>query len=162
MLLYKQISGLFALLLLNACGFEPAYISSNTGESITNTFDLMAPTDRGTYQFYHNLKGQISDNPEGRYALSYSISQNTTNAAIDADGKSHRSLLKGALDYKITRKTTGKTVTKNTIFGFTSYSALASSVASDASGRDATKRLMKILSDNLVHDLMLAAAKGKI
>ncbi len=162
MLLCRQISGLFALLLLSACGFEPAYVSTNAGKSIRNNFDLMAPTDRGTYQFYHDLKGQISDNPQGKYALSYSISKNTTNAAIDADGRSHRSLLKGALDYKITSKTTGDTVTKNRIVGFTSYSALASSVASNASGRDATKRLMKILSDNLVDDLMLAAAKGEI
>ena len=162
MLLFKRISWLLALLLLSACGFKPAYTSSTTAASIRNTFDLMAPSDRGSYQFYHNLKGQISDNRLGRYTLSYSISKNTTNAAIDADGRSHRSILKGKLSYRITRKKTGETVKSNKIKGFTSYSALASSVASDASGRDATKRLMKILSDQLVDDLLLAAAKGEI
>ena len=34
--------------------------------------------------------------------------------------------------------------------------------ASDAAGRDATKRLMKILSDNLVDELMMVAAKGEM
>tara|TARA_B100001057_G_scaffold487403_1_gene570091 strand:+ start:2815 stop:3303 length:489 start_codon:yes stop_codon:yes gene_type:complete len=162
MLLFKRISTLFALLLLGACGFEPAYTSSTTAASIRDAFVLKAPTDRGSYQFYHNLKRQVSDNRLGRYVLSYSISTNTTNAAIDADGRSHRSILKGKLSYKITLKKTGEMVKSNEINVFTSYSALASSVASDASGRDATKRLMKILSDQLVDDLLLAAAKGEI
>ncbi|NCW55862.1 MAG: hypothetical protein EBV97_19155, partial [Rhodobacteraceae bacterium] len=71
-------------------------------------------------------------------------------------------VLKGSLEYRITRKINGETVKTGKVKGFTSYSALASSVASDAAGRDATKRLMKILSDNLVDELMMVAAKGEI
>ena len=162
MSLYKRIIGFWALLLLGACGFEPVYAQSTSTNSVRNNFDLLAPTDRGTYQFYHNLKGQISDNPQAQYALSYTISQSATNAATDADGKSHRGVLKGSLAYRITRKINGQTVKTGNVKGFTSYSALASSVASDAAGRDSTKRLMKILSDNLVDELMMVAAKGEM
>ena len=162
MSLYKRIIGFWALLLLGACGFEPVYAQSTSTNSVRNNFDLLAPTDRGTYQFYHNLKGQISDNPQAQYALSYTISQSATNAATDADGKSHRGVLKGSLAYRITGKINGETVKTGNVKGFTSYSALASSVASDAAGRDATIRLMKILSDNLVDELMMVAAKGEI
>ena len=162
MSLYKRIIGFWALLLLGACGFEPVYAQSTSTNSVRNNFDLSAPTDRGTYQFYHNLKGQISDNPQAQYALSYTISQSATNAATDADGKSHRGVLKGSLEYRITRKINGETVKTGKVKGFTSYSALASSVASDAAGRDATKRLMKILSDNLVDELIMVTAKGEI
>ena len=159
---YKRIIGFWALLLLGACGFEPVYAQSTSTNSVRNNFDLSAPTDRRTYQFYHNLKGQISDNPQVQYALSYTISQSATNAATDADGKSHRGVLKGSLAYRITGKINGETVKTGNVKGFTSYSALASSVASDAAGRDATIRLMKILSDNLVDELMMVAAKGEI
>ena len=162
MSLYKRIIGFWALLLLGACGFEPVYATSTSTNSVRNNFDLSAPTDRGTYQFYHNLRGQISDNPQAQYALSYTISQSATNAATDADGKSHRGVLKGSLAYRITRKINGQTVKTGNVKWLTSYSALASSVASDAAGRDATKRLMKILSDNLVDELMMVAAKGEI
>ena len=162
MSLYKRIIGFWALLLLGACGFEPVYAQSTSTNSVRNNFDLSAPTDRGTYEFHHNLKGQISDNPQAQYALSYTIFQSATNAATDADGKSHRGVLKGSLAYRITRKINGQTVKTENVKGFTSYSALASSVASDAAGRDATKRLMKILSDNLVDELMMVAAKGEI
>ena len=162
MSLYKRIIGFWALLLLGACGFEPVYAQSTSTNSVRNNFDLSAPTDRGTYQFYHNLKGQISDNPQAQYALSYTISQSATNAATDADGKSHRGVLKGSLAYRITGKINGETVKTGNVKGFTSYSALASSVASDAAGRDSTKRLMKILSDNLVDELMMVAAKGEM
>ncbi|MEK9735383.1 MAG: hypothetical protein VW297_13385 [Paracoccaceae bacterium] len=71
MSLYKRIIGFWALLLLGACGFEPVYAPSTSTNSVRNNFDLSAPTDRGTYQFYHNLKGQISDNPQAQYALSH-------------------------------------------------------------------------------------------
>ena len=162
MLLYKRIIGFWALLLLGACGFEPVYAPPTSTNSVRNNFDLSAATDRGTYQFYHNLKGQISDNPQAQYALSYTISQSATTAATDADGKSHRGVLKEPLAYRITRKINGQTVKTENVKGFTSYSALASSVASDAAGRDATKRLMKILSDNLVDELMMVAAKGEM
>ena len=162
MSLYKRIIGFWALLLLGACRFEPVYAPSASTNSVRNNFDLSAPTDRGTYEFYHNLKGQISDNPQAQYALSYTIFQSATNAATDADGKSHRGELKGSLANRITRKINGQTVKTGNVKGFTSYSALASSVASDAAGRDFTKRLMKILSDNLVDELMMVAAKGEM
>ena len=162
MSLYKRIIGFWALLLLGACGFEPVYAQSTSTNSVRNNFDLSAPTDRGTYQFYHNLKGQISDKPQAQYALSYTISQSATNAATDADGKSHRGLLKGSLACRTTRKITSETVKTGNVKGFTSYSALASSVASDAAGRVSTKRLMKILSDHLVDELMMVAAKGEM
>ncbi|MEL0285704.1 MAG: hypothetical protein VW949_04040 [Paracoccaceae bacterium] len=162
MSLYKRIIGFRALLLLGACGFKPVYATSTSTNSVRNNFDLSAPTDRGTYEFHHNLNGQISDNPQAQYALSYTIFQSATNAATDADGKSHRGVLKGSLAYRITRKINGETVKTGKVKGFTSYYALASSVASDAAGRDATKRLMKILSDNLVDELMMVAAKGEI
>ena len=93
---------------------------------------------------------------------SYTIFQTATNAATDADGKSHREVLKGSLAYRITRKINGQTVKTGNVKGFTSYSALASSVASDAAGRVSTKRLMKILSDHLVDELMMVAAKGEM
>ncbi len=162
MSLYKRIIGFWALLLLGACGFEPVYAPSTSTNSVRSNFDLSAPTDRGTYQFYLNLKGQISDNPQAQYALAYTISLSATNAATDADGKSHRGVLKEPLAYRITRKINGDTLKTRKVKGFTSYSALASSVASDAAGRDATKRLMKTLLDNLVDELMMVAAKGEI
>ena len=160
--MYKRIIGFWALLLLGACRFEPVYAPSASTNSVRNNFDLSAPTDRGTYQFYHNLKGKISDNPQAKYALAYTIFQSATNAATDADGKSHRGALMGSLAYRITRKINGQTVKTGNVKGFTSYSALASSVASDAAGRVSTKRLMKILSDHLVDELMMVAAKGEI
>ena len=162
MSLYKRIIGFWALLLLGACGFKPVYATSTSTNSVRNNFDLSAPTDRGTYEFYHNLKGQISDKPQALYALSYTIFQRATNAATYADGKSHREVLKGSLAYRITRKINGQTVKTGNVKGFTSYSALASSVASDAAGRVSTKRLMKILSDHLVDELMMVAAKGEM
>ena len=127
-----------------------------------NNFDLSAPTDRGTYQFYHNLKGQISDNPQAKYALAYTISQSATNAATDADGKSHRGALMGSLAYRITRKINGETVKTGMLKGLQAILHWPHLLQAMPLGAMHKKRLMKILSDNLVDELIMVAAKGEI
>ena len=94
--------------------------------------------------------------------MSFSPSQKVTNAAIIANGKSYRSVLEGTVDYKLIHIKTGKPVITKRINGFKSYSALASSIVSNASGRDAAKRVIQCLSNNLTKNLILTATKREI
>ena len=127
MSLCKRLIGFWELPPLGAFGFQLVHAPSTSTNLVRNKFDLSAPTDRGNYRFNHNRKGQISDKPQAQYAPSYTISQSATNAATDADGKSHRGVLKGSLACRTTRKTTSETLKTGNVKGFTSYSALASS-----------------------------------
>ena len=158
----KRITGLLAILLVVTVAFEPLHTRSRTGISTRNAFQIMAPTEQGTYQFFHDLMGWIFDSYHWKHALFLSTSQKTTNAAIAANGKSHRNILEGALEYKMTLIKAGELLIKKRNNGFKSYSALTSSIADDASRRYAAKRLMQILSDKLTDNLILTATKREI
>ena len=161
-MLCKLIAGVFAILLLGAVAFESLYTCSTIESSTLNTFQLMRPIEQGTYHFFHDFKGQISDSSQGQHALSFSPSQKINNEVIVANGKSYRSILEGVLDYKPIDIKTGKLVITKRINRSESYSALACLIMSDASGRNAAKRLMQFLPNNLTEDLILTATKGEI
>ena len=158
----KRIAGLFAILLLRAVAFETVYTRSRTESSTRNVFQLMRPIKQSACQFSHDFKGRTSNGSQGRHALSFSPSQKVTNAAIIANGKSYRSVLEGSVDYKLIHIKAGKPAITKRINGSKIYSALASSIVSDASGRDAAKRLIQYLSNNLTKNLILTAMKGVI
>ena len=158
----KRVAGLFVVLLLDAGGFKLVYISSTTITRILNIFQLIMPAEHGTSQFFHNFKELISDSPQRQHALAFSPSQRTTNTAIPANGKSRRSILEGALDYKITSVKISRPLITNRKNAYKSFSALVSSILNYTSGQDDTKRLMKFKSENLANDLNLTATKGEI
>ena len=162
MSLCKRISRNFVVLFLGIRGFESAYTSSRPERSINKSFEPTAQTDGRYYQFFHDLKGQSSNNAQERSALCDIISKNKTKAVIDAYGKSRGIRQKAAKDYKVLLKKAGETLATKRITRLTNYTASASFVASDAFGRHMTKRLMKIQSDNLEYGLMVAITKGEI
>ena len=158
----KRIAEVFAILLLSAVAFGHLYMCSTMEGSTLNAFQLMMPIEPGTYQFYHDFEGRRSDISQGQHALSFRPSQKITNEAIVANGKSYRSILEGALDYKPIDIKTGKLVLTKRINQSKSFSALARLIVSDASGRVAAKRFMQFLPNSLTNDLILTATKGEI
>ena len=127
-----------------------------------NAFQLMMPIEQRACEVFHDFKGQNSDSSQGQSALSFSPFKKTTNTAIIANGKSYKSILEGALDYKLIHIKKGKPVITKKINEFKIYSALASSIVTNASGRDAAKRLIQYLSNNPIKNLILTATKRKI
>ena len=125
--------------------------------STRNVFQLMRPIKQGACQVFQAFKGRTSNSSKGQHALSFSPSQKVTNVAIIANGKSYRSVLEGSVDYKLIHIKAGKPAITERINGSKIYSALASSIVSDASGRDAAKRLIQYLSNNLIKNLILTA-----
>ena len=158
----KRTAGLFAILLLGAVAFETVYTRSRTESSTRNAFQLMRPIEQGACQVFNDFKGRNSDSPQGQPALSFGLYKKKNNAAIIANGKSYKSILEGALDYKLFHINTGEPVIKMRNNGSKSYSASAFSIVSDAAWRDATKRLIQYIFNNLRKNLILEAKKREI
>ena len=161
-MLCNRIVGFFSILLLGAVPFKPLFTRSRMGASSRSIFQLMTLVELNTYKFFQDFKGRISDSSKRQNALSLSTSQKTTNPAIATNGKSYRSILDGALDYKLIRIKTGRLVIKKKNDRPKSYFAFASSVVNDASGQDAIKQLMQFVSENLTDELKPRVTKGGI
>ncbi len=143
-----------------SCGYQPIYGRSGSANHLEANVSIEAPSDRAGYVLYHQLNKRLKDADDGEYKLSFDISETSSRAAIGENGRAHRALLEGFATYDLSRSRDDKTVISGRVQGFTGYSTLATSVASDASSRDATQRLMTMLADKIIYELFFAADRG--
>ena len=146
-------------LLLASCGYQPIYGTSGVAYRLERNVSIVAPSDRAGYVLYHQLNKYLKDADDGEFKLLFNISKTSSRVAIDENGRAHRALLEGFATFDLRRASDNKTLVKGRVKGFTGYSTLATSVASHASSRDATQRLMTMLADKIMYELVLAADK---
>jgi LPS-assembly lipoprotein len=86
--------------------------------------------------------------------LSYSLRVSSEQVAITTDQITQRFNLIGQSPFRLTDAATGDVVVEGTAEAFSSYSALGTSVAVEAAKRDGRERLMRLLADRIMTDLI--------
>ena len=162
MLWPKQLLSIGFFLLLISCGYKPIYGPDGSAATLIGKVSIESPSNRADYLLYHQLNNHLQDSDDGFYRLSINIVEISSRAAIDENGRAHRALLQGSASYDLRRMSDQKSVINGIVQGFTGYSTQAASVASHASSRDATKRLMTMLADKIIYELVLASEKGTL
>jgi LPS-assembly lipoprotein len=148
-----------ALLALVACGFSPAYAPGGSGQMLQNAILTAEPRDKPAFDLVERIEERLgpSDNP--RYALSYTISLKPVGVAISTANAITRYNLTGAVEWELSDVTTGANLTGGKAENFTSYSATGSTVAGLAAKDDATQRLMRIMADQIVTQLLATSGQ---
>ena len=149
---------LFVLPLLAACGFQPVYGPSGTGTALQNRVVVDEPLTRESYLLTRQLEQRLGRGNDPVYSLAVSISTEEESLAIDADGDIERYNLVGRADYTLVNTQTGAIAAQGQVQNFTGYSATGTTVAQLAAERDATERLMVILADRIVTELLAKAS----
>jgi LPS-assembly lipoprotein len=153
------ILGLLVSLSLAACGFSPAYAPGGSGNALQNTILAAEPRDKPAFDFVERLEERLgpSDNPQ--YGLSYQIALKPVGVAITTDNAITRYHLTGVVTWALSDVITGAQLTGGRAESFTSYSATGSTVAGLAAEEDAAQRLMRILADQIVSQLLATSSQ---
>ncbi len=139
--------GLFAL---SGCGFAPIYGAGNgMREQITFESD---DTVAG-YRLNERLEERLGFSAAPRYVLRTSIRYNERAAAITSEGDTARLNVIGSADWVLTDIASGARVDAGKVEGFTSYSAIGSTIATQSTRDDALERLAILLADRIVSRL---------
>lgn len=149
-------SGL-ALSGLGACGFTPAYSPEGGGARLQSSIEVDAPTTRPDYLLTRHLEDRLGRSTDARYGLSYSIDLSEAPIAISANNVTTRYNVLGEITYALRDLQSGAVLTSGKVESFTSYSTSGTTVATQASEKDAQERLMVILGDQIVTRLLAAA-----
>ena len=146
-------------LALAACGFTPAYAPGAAGLALQNTILAAEPRDKPAFDLVERIEERLgpSDNP--RFALAYTIQLKPVGVAISTANAITRYNLTGAVDWALNDVTTGARLTGGRAESFTSYSATGSTVAGLAAEEDAAQRLMRILADQIVSQLLATSGQ---
>lgn len=150
---------LLAALPLAACGFAPAYGPGGAARSLLNRVRVDDPTDKDMFDLVARLEERLGRSRDPGYTLSYDINTREQGQAVAADNAITRYQLFGTVTYRLKDAAGGKVLTEGRADGFTAYSAVGTRVESEASRADARVRLMRILADHIVTQLVASSGR---
>ncbi|MFZ5963504.1 LPS assembly lipoprotein LptE [Thalassococcus sp. BH17M4-6] len=146
---------LLGALALGACGFTPVYGPQGAGQRLQGRILLDAPVTENNYRLNRRIEERLGRGGAARYALSVDIDTESDGFGTASDGTTTRFRLTGTATYTLRDTATDVVLSERKTVAFTGYSATGSNVATLASARDARERLMVILADQIVDQLLL-------
>ncbi|MFN4170382.1 MAG: LPS assembly lipoprotein LptE [Pseudorhodobacter sp.] len=144
---------------LVGCGFSPAYGPGGPGLKLQNAILADEPRDGFAFELVKRLEERLGPAQAARYGLSYDIGLKSTGVAITTANAITRYNLNGTADWVLRDLASGTRLTGGRAESFTSYSATGSTVAGLAAEGDAQRRLMRILADQIVTQLLATSGQ---
>ncbi|MCT4559206.1 MAG: hypothetical protein N4A61_14245 [Pelagimonas sp.] len=151
------VGALGGALVLAGCGFTPVYGPQGAAAGLQNAIALPRPDDKSGYLLNRRIEERLGRaGPDAPLSLSYSFKVETQGFGSRSDGSTTRHRLIGNLSY-VLRGDTGESLLNGRVTSFTGYSSAVSTVATQAAASDAEERLIVILSDMMIDEILLAA-----
>ena len=157
MLLYnrRRFGVVLAAAALAGCGFTPVYGPDGTGAALLGQLSLDQPQDRNAYLLQRRIEERLGQATAGAWRLSTQIKTDDIGLGFTKDGDITRYNINGTTDYILRRTSSSEIFRQGKIQHFTSYSATGTTVATLAAKRDAEVRLMTILADQIIDQLLI-------
>ena len=142
-------------LALAACGFEPVYAPGGSGSALFGRVEVSAPNTVTSFLLVEDLEQKLgrSATSVSEYSLDVSVRTRTVAASITSTNETNRLTINGTANYSLRTNATGQVLASGSVTDFVGYSAAGSTVSTLADERDATQRLMVILSDQIISRL---------
>lgn len=147
------LSGL-ALAALSGCGFTPAYGTGGSASALTGRVLVDAPEDRRGFDLTERLEERLGRPEQAAYALEYRIDTSSVDIGVSPTNAITRFNLLGRVDFTLRDLQTDAVLTTGEVRNFTAYSATGTTLATRTAELDARRRLMRILADQIVTQLV--------
>lgn len=147
---------LISLAALAGCGFTPIYGTGPSGQASTlrGRIDVAAPKDEEGFTLVKRLEDRLGLPEAADLGLKAQIRLREESLGFLPDGEISRFNVIGQVDWQLERLGDGAPAASGSERSFTSYSATSTTVATTFAQRDARRRLMVILADRIVTDLL--------
>jgi LPS-assembly lipoprotein len=145
------------ILALTACGFSPVYGTDGSASVLLNSVLVDEPKTRDGYLLTKHLEQRLGRANDPRFGLDVKIASYQEALNINSEGNIERYNLIGSVDYTLRDTQTGQITASGKVNSFTGYSATGTTVATQAAQQDAQKRLMVILADLIIENLIATA-----
>ncbi|SPH23846.1 hypothetical protein DEA8626_02918 [Defluviimonas aquaemixtae] len=152
------LAGLLALLLAG-CGFEPAYAPGGPASGLLDQVRVDDPADKDDFDLVERLEERLGRPGSPRFRLSYDVNTKVESQAITPESVITRYQLLGNVSYRLHDIATDSVLSAGEVASFTSYSAVGTSVATAAGEADARTRLMRLLADRMLTELIATSAE---
>ena len=153
---------LAALPLAAGCGFSPALGRGRSAAALRGRIRAQDPTDSAGFELVARLEERLGAPGPDAFELSYALSlREQTLARVRGIGES-RGQVAGTLRYQIRKPGAAGVLQSGTLRNFAGYSRSSTPLANRAAQEDARRRLMRMLADDLVAELILTASNWTV
>ena len=156
MSLFDRRTALLSLFALSGCGFTPVYGTGPEGQgnNLRGRIDVAVPKDEEGFELVKRLEDRLGLPQAADLSMTAEIRISEESVGFLPDGEISRVNVVGRVDWRLARIGDGVGVASGSERSFTSYSATSTTVATTFAQRDARRRLMIILADRIVTDLL--------
>ena len=158
MLLFDKKKYLFALLLgvfVAACSFEPAWMAQDQKAKILwQKIDIKKPKTSNEFHLNRHLAARLGNAKDSKLFLKYELFTETKRTALSFDGKAYRIRIHGEVIFSLIHSSTNVVLVSSSVRDSLGYSDAILAVTDQASERDAYARLMVLLGDKIVDELL--------
>ena len=148
---------ILSLAALAGCGFEPVYAPGNRAHGLRGRIDVAEPADEEGFALVRRLEDRLGQSAGGDLLLNAEIRIDEETVGFLPDGEISRYNVLGRVSWSLSDGS--GTRLSGSEQSFTSYSATSTTVATIVAQRNARERLMIVLADRIVADI-LAGAEG--
>lgn len=162
-----------ALVVLPACGFRPVYGPGGPAAGLSGEIIVDEPVDEAGYALFTRLVDRLGQPTAPRYRLAADAQISPRNLGRTNDDAVARRQLVGSVTYSLIDMATESVLRRHTLSSFTGYSSplidddttpdpgepyVGSYHSISEARRDAGERLMTILADKIVADLLATSS----
>ncbi len=151
---FDRRSLLLSLTALAGCGFTPVYGPEGQDSDLRGRIDVADPRDEEGFELVKRLEDRLGLPQGADMSLMANIRISEEAVGFLPDGELSRFNVIGQVDWRLTDIVDGTQIATGSERSFTSYSATSTTVATTFAQRDARRRLMVILADRIVTDLL--------
>ena len=153
MSLFKYLL-ILPFLALTACGFTPVYGTNGSASVLLNSVLVQEPKNREGYLLTKQIEKRLGRATDPRFNLGVTVTTSETALNVDSTGNINRYNVLGLVEYTLRDTQTGQIAASGRVNSFTGYSASGTTVSAQAAKEDAQERLMIILADLLISNLI--------
>jgi len=154
----RAFLALLAPALLAACGFAPVYGAGGPARALLNRVRIDDPTDKNAFDLVERLEERLGRPQNVAFRLSYGITTRSKGLGITPDNSTTRYNIDGTATYLLRDAASGTPLAQGDVTTFVSYSASGSTVATVTAEQNAHERLMRLLADQIVNELIASSA----
>lgn len=143
---------------LGGCGFTPVYGPGGSGSALQGAVALPEPQSTLAYLFNRRFEERMGRAAAGApYRLELGLKTEEQELGSTSGGDVTRNRLLGRAEYSLVDTGSDRLLHRAQTNAFTGYSTTGSTVATRAAEGAARERLMVLLADQVIDDLLLAA-----
>ena len=151
----KYILSLLFSIFISSCSFEPAWIAGNNKSKILwQKVDLIKPKTSNEFRLNRYLVSRVGDAKDVKFLLKYELFTDTKRTALSFDGKAYRIRIQGEVKFSLIHNSKNIILVSSSVKDSLGYSDAILAVTDQASERDAYARLMVLLGDKIVDELL--------